>query len=123
MKVSPLRQRMLDTLALRGCSASTIKSYVYAVEALCRYYHRSPELITPEEIQAWLLWLLKERGVSPSTCRQYFNGVRFLYAFVLEDVAFSDYRFTLPKRQQRLPDLLTRQVVRRLISQPSHPVR
>ncbi len=121
MKVSPLRQRMLDTLVLRGSSASTIKSYVHAVEHLCRYYHRSPESITPEEIQAWLLWLLKERGVSPSTYRQYFNGVRFLYAFVLEDAAFSDYRFTLPKRQQRLPDLLTRQEVQRLISQPSHP--
>ena len=121
MKVSPLRQRMLDTLVLRGCSASTIKSYVHAVESLSRYYFRSPELISPEEIQAWLLWLLKQRGVSASTCRQYFNGVRFLYTFVLEDVAFSDYRFTLPKRQQRLPDLLTRQEVQRLIRQPSHP--
>lgn len=120
MKVSPLRQRMLDTLVLRGCSASTIKSYVYAVECLCRHYHRSPKSISPEAIQAWLLWLLKERGASPSTCRQYFNGVRFLYAFVLEDEAFAEYRFTLPKRQQRLPDLLTRQEVQRLISQPVH---
>ena len=120
MKVSPLRQRMLDTLVLRGCPPSTIKAYTYAVEYLCQYYHRSPQQISPEDIQAWLLWLLRERGVSASTCRLYFNGVRFLYAFVLEDTAFAEYRFKLPKRQQRLPDLLTRQEVQRLISQPSH---
>lgn len=122
MKVSPLRQRMLDVLQLHGCAASTIKSYTQSVAYLSRYYHRSPDKITPDEIQQWLLWLLQVRHISPSTYRLYFNGIRFLYVFVLEDTAFSEYQFTLPKRQQRLPDLLTRSEVDRLISQPENEV-
>jgi hypothetical protein len=62
-------------------------------------------------VQQWLLWLLKERHVSSSTCHLYCNGVRFLYVTVLEDANFAAYRFTLPKRQQRLPDLLSRSEV------------
>lgn len=90
-----------------------------------------PSRISSEAIQAWLLWLLKERDASPSTCRQYFNGVRFLYALVLEDEAFAEYRITLPKRQQRLPDLLsasypryhrsnTRCIIRYSVAVPKH---
>ena len=120
MKVSPLRQRMLDVLQMRGSSPSTVKTYIHAVEYLSRHYRRSPDQISPAEIQKWLLWMQRERNISPSTYRQYFNGVRFLYVFVLEDSAFSDYRFTLPKRQQRLPDLLTRRDVERLIQQPRY---
>ncbi|HPE60853.1 MAG: site-specific integrase [Thiothrix sp.] len=122
MKVSPLRQRMLDVLQLNGFSPRTVGSYIHAVEYLTRYYRRSPDSITPDEVQHWLLWLLKERGVSASTCRLYFNGVRFLYVQVLADKAFSEYRFTLPKLQQRQPDLLTRAEVDALIHQPAYPV-
>lgn len=83
-------------------------------------YHESKSSTSTNARYLSAAWLLKERDASSSTCRQYFNGVRFLYAFVLEDEVFSEYRFTLPKRQQRLPDLLTRQEVQRLISQPAH---
>lgn len=119
---TPLRQRMLDALQMRGYSPRTLKSYTFAVYDLCRHYRRSPEQISAEEVQQWLLHLIKERHASASTCRQYFNGVRFLYVFVLEDKAFADYAFTLPQRQQRLPDLLTREEVKRLITTPANRV-
>lgn len=122
MKVSPLRQRMLDVLQLRGCASSTADTYTRAVGHLSRYYQRSPDQISPDEVQQWLLWLLKERGVSPSTYRQYFNGVRFLYVFVLDDAAFAAYNFTMPKLHQRLPDLLSRDEVRRLITHAPNAV-
>jgi len=68
LKVSPLRQRMLDILQLRGYSASTVKACIYSVESLSQHYHRSPENITPEAVERWLLFPLKERHVSASTC-------------------------------------------------------
>lgn len=121
MKVSPLRQRMLDAMQMRGYSSRTHESYIQAVLDLSRYYHRSPAAISADEVQQWLLWLLKERHVSSSTCHLYFNGVRFLYVTVLEDTDFAAYHFTLPKRQQRLPDLLSRTEVNQLVAAPTNP--
>lgn len=121
MKVSPLRQRMLDAMQMRGYSPRTHSSYIQAVIDLSRYYHRPPDAISADEVQQWLLFLLKERHVSPSTCHLYFNGVRFLYVTVLEDAHFAAYHFTLPKRQQRLPDLLSPVEVQQLVLAPTNP--
>ena len=60
MSINPLRQQMLDTLQMRGYSSRTVETYLYAVQSLSRYYHQSPDLITPTQIQAGLLWMLKE---------------------------------------------------------------
>lgn len=123
MKVSPLRQQMLDAMQLRGFSPRTMESYLYAVERLARYYHRSPDSISPQQVQDWFLYLVQERHLSPSSCRLLFNGVRFLYVSVLSDHAFSDFQFMLPKRHQRIPDLLTRREVAVLLNDGRDPIK
>jgi hypothetical protein len=50
-KISPLRQRMLDALQLRGMAPRTQETYVDAVSSLARHYRRSPELLSAEEVQ------------------------------------------------------------------------
>ncbi len=122
MNPSPLRQRMLDELQMRGFAPKTFESYVGAVKDLCRYYRLPPDQITPQQIQDWLLWQVKEKKLSPSTCRQRFNGVRFLFHSVLKDAAFEAFDFTLPKRQQRLPELLSRKEVALLLCTPESPL-
>jgi hypothetical protein len=46
---------------------------------LARYYHRSPELISYQEVAGWLYYLIKERGLSASSVDIAVNAVRFLY--------------------------------------------
>lgn len=123
MSITPLRQRMSDAMQLRGFAPKTIKSYLYAVERLSRYYHCSPDKINPDQVQAWFLYLVQERHLSPSSCRLLFNGVRFLYVSVLSDDAFSDFKFSLPKRHQHIPDLLTRREVAVLLSDGKDPIK
>ena len=41
--MTPLRQRMLDALVLRGMAARTQESYLEAVSRLARHYRRSPD--------------------------------------------------------------------------------
>ncbi len=114
-----LRQRMLDALLIRGYSVRTQQSYLAAVTDLARYYHCSPDTLSLEAIQQWLLYLVKERHLSPSSCHLYFNGVSFLFLNVLHHADFRDYGFQLPKRKQCIPELLTQQQVARLLKQPS----
>ena len=46
--MTPLRQRMLDDMQLRGLSPATQRSYVQAVQQFALYYHKSPDQITEE---------------------------------------------------------------------------
>src|SRR5207237_3307661 len=47
--MTPLRQRMIEDLQLRGLSARTQEMYVRAVRQLADHYHKSPDRITEEE--------------------------------------------------------------------------
>lgn len=53
--MTPLRLRMIEDMRLRGLATATQENYVLAVSLLARHYGKSPELLTPEEIRAWIL--------------------------------------------------------------------
>ncbi|GMQ89584.1 MAG: site-specific integrase [Gammaproteobacteria bacterium] len=113
--MTPLRQKMIDAMQVRGFSARTHQSYLSAVSALAQYYHRTPERLSVDEIQAYFLYLVKERGLSGASCRLYLNAIRFLYLQVLKQTTF-DVPFQIPKKAQRIPELLTRAEVGQILS-------
>ncbi len=57
--------------------------------------------------------MAKERQLSAASCRMYLNGIRFLYIQVLKQDF--DRPVQSPKRSQRIPELLNRQEVARII--------
>ena len=118
--MSELREAMVDKMLLKGFSLRTQKSYLGAVSLLARHYHASPDTLDQTAIQNWLLYLVKERHLSPATCRQYLHAVRFFYLQVLGWPALQ-LELTTPKRQQRIPDLLSCSYVRAIIEHTSHP--
>ena len=111
----PLRQQMIDALRVRGYSPRTRDAYVHAVRKLAAYYHRSPETLSVEEVAAFLQYLACERELSASSCRQHLHAVRFLYLKVLGDAEF-DVPIPVPKNPQRIPELLTRAEVARILA-------
>lgn len=120
--MTPLRQQMIDAMTVRGFSPRTHQSYLFAVTALATYYKRSPDRITPDELREWFLYLVKERHLSPASCRLYLNGLKFLYLQVLKRAEFN-VDIPVPQRAQRIPELLTRSEVRTIIeacTQPKH---
>lgn len=113
--MTPLRQKMIDAMLVRGLAERTQQSYLDAVRQLAQYYQCSPEALDREQIQAYFLYLVKQRQLSPASCRLYLNGIRFLYLQVLGWEAFEIVIHT-PKRAQRIPELLSRAEVARLLS-------
>jgi len=105
---------MIEAMRLRGFSPRTHESYLSAVEQLARYYHRSPDTLGLTELQAFFKHLVLERSLSPASCRLYLNGLRFFYLQVLGWAHF-DVPLVVPKREQRIPELLTRAEVARLL--------
>jgi integrase len=113
--MTPLRQKMIDAMQVRGFSVRTHCSYLSAVTDLARYYHRSPDQLSGEELQAFFVYLAKERELSGASCRLYLNAIRFFYLHVLRSDSFS-VSLVVPERAQRIPELLTRAEVGRIVS-------
>lgn len=114
-----LRQQMIAAMRQRGFSERTHKSYLAAVTALARYYRRSPAQLSVPELQAYFNYLAQERELSGASCRLYLNGIRFLYLQVLKWPSF-DVSLVVPKRAQRVPELLTRAEVQRILDSCSN---
>ena len=107
--MTPLRQAMIDAMEIRGFSTRTHHSYLDAVIGLATHYRRSPERINAEDIQDYFLYLVKERQLAPASCRLALNGIVFLYREVLHQPF--QIKIQIPKRLQRIPELLTRQEI------------
>ncbi len=108
--VKPLRQKLVDTLTLRGYSPRTIESYVSSVELLAKAYWRSPEKITDEEITAFLLRGIRESRWSASTLNVKVSGLRFFYHHVLGR-SLKEVERAMPraKRPKSLPRVYSRE--------------
>ena len=113
--MTPLRQRMLDALELRGMAARTRESYIDAVARLSRHYKRSPAALSAQEVQGYLLHLLRERQRSRSTVNQYGCAFRFLYGSVL-GLDGEAFHIPLGIAPQRLPEILSREEIARLFA-------
>ena len=65
--MTPLRAKYIRDLVIRGRSENTQEVYTRYVGDLARYYRRSPELISYEEVTGWLYHLIKECQQSASS--------------------------------------------------------
>ena len=112
--MTPLRQRYIDDLRLKNFSAGTIRVYVHAVAKFARHFGRSPETLGGEEVRLYLVHLL-DRGVTRSSCVVVHNALRHLYT---DTLGRPDCLVTVPrpKRERRLPVVLSRQEVQRLFA-------
>jgi len=113
--MTPLRQRMLDALVLRGMAARTQESYIEAVSRLARHYGCSPELLSADEVQQYLLHLVRERHLARASVNQYGCAFRFLYGAVL-GLDGQAFQIPLAPQLQRLPQILSRAEVAALLS-------
>jgi integrase/recombinase XerD len=113
--MTELRRRMDDDMLARGLADRTRESYLWAVTGLAQFYHRSPDRISDEEVQAYLVYLLRDRHRSWSTCNIVLNGLRFFYHTTLKRHRAT---FTIPaaRHSGKLPVVLSRDEVQRLIS-------
>jgi integrase/recombinase XerD len=111
--MTSLRQRMIDDLRIRNRSAHTIRIYTDCVAHFARHFGKSPELLGPEEIRQYQVYLVNERHVSCSYLTQTVCALRFLYCVTLQrDWAIR--RIPHPKQPRRLPVVLSQTEVKQL---------
>jgi integrase/recombinase XerD len=113
--MTPLRQRMLEDMQMRNFSPHTQEAYLRAVAPFALYYKRSPDQLGTEEVRTYLLHLINDRHVAPSTFNQVRCALRFFYRITLgRDWALD--RIVCQKEEKKLPVVLSRDEVRRLLA-------
>jgi integrase/recombinase XerD len=111
--ISPLRQRMIEDMTIRGFGEKTKSDYLRSVKKLADFIGRSPDTATSDEIRRFQ-FSLREDGVSPTTMNSIVSGLRFFFRVTLNRPEIE--RWTQFVREPRkLPIILSPEEVARLI--------
>jgi integrase/recombinase XerD len=114
--VSDLRNQLLDRMNLYGFSEHTKRGYVTGINGLAKFYKQSPDQLTDEQVRGYFRYLLTERKLAWSSCKQYLSGITYFYRHICNREV--DDRFGLPPRPRgsKLPVVLSMEEVARLLS-------
>ena len=113
--MTPLRQSMLDAMLQRGFAKRTQESYVEAIYRMAKYYRRDPSTYSAEEVQAYLLHMVKDDHLSYSTMNQAACAARFLFESVLGK-GRAVFQIPMAKVPAKQPELLAREEIARLFA-------
>ena len=113
--MTELRQRMIEDMRLRGLAESTQRLYVDAIKGLAKYYNRSPDQITEDEVRQYFLYLTQTRKLAPNTLCIRMYALKFLYQNTLNR-QWRLLKLVRVKKAKKLPVILSREEVSRLLN-------
>jgi site-specific recombinase XerD len=110
--MTPLKQRFIEDMQLRGLAPTTQRSYIHYVADYAKFYHTSPENLDLEAVRQYELYLLHERKLSPESINTFVAAVQFLYLVTLE-MPWGKECFPRVRRAHKLPVVLSPEEVAR----------
>ena len=116
--MTTLRQRMLEDLQIRNYSPTTIRVYLHAVAEFAKHFGKPPDQLDAEHIRQYQLFLIRDKRMSQPTCVQVVCALRFFYTHTLHQ-KISIERIPFPRRERKLPTILSREEVKALLEAPS----
>ena len=112
--MTPVRQKMIKAMELRNLAKETQRGYLSAVKGLARHYHQSPDHLTKDEIEDYLLYLKNEKGNTSGSCGAVAAGLRFFYTHVTEQPIPFDCQ--IRRKNRKLPTVLSQEEIWDLIN-------
>lgn len=111
--ISPLRQRMIEDMTVRGFSAGTQRGYITAVKSFSVFLGRSPDQAGEEDLRRYQLHM-RSSGASATNMNAAVSALRFLFGVTL---GRSDAQsgMTTVREPKKLPEILAPEEVRRLL--------
>jgi site-specific recombinase XerD len=109
---------MLEELERRNYSKGTIRNYLRFVERFAQHFGKSPDKLGPEHLSSYQAYLFKERKLCPGSVEHHVAALRFFFVRVLHRHEFRQF-LPYPKVRRKLPNILSREEVARLIEASS----
>jgi integrase/recombinase XerD len=113
VSMGELRDRMQHDLVVRGMSPRTQQAYLAAVAGLAKHYHQRHDILSAQQVEGYVRHLIEQRHLAPNSVRVAVFGLRFFYTVTLHRQPFT---LPLPKGVKKLPEVLSRQEVARLLA-------
>jgi hypothetical protein len=82
--MNPLRRRMIEDMQIRNLTPNTQRVYVAQVVHFACHFRKSPNLLGPPEIRAYLIHLTRERRLTACSIIVTVSALRFLYTVTLK---------------------------------------
>jgi integrase/recombinase XerD len=111
--MTELRQKMIRAMELKNLSHHTQRAYLAAVTGFTRFYNQSPDKMTKEKIEDYLLYLKHDKGNAPNSCYSVLTGLRFFYKYVTEKEIPVTY--SIRRTTRKLPQVLTMHEIWKII--------
>ena len=102
-----LRRRMIDDMKIRNLSPLTQASYLQQVTQFACYFGKSPDLLGPEDIRIYQIYLTNEKKLAPASIHVAIAALRFFYKVTLKKDWIFQEILPLPKKPQKLPLILS----------------
>ena len=119
--MTSLRLRMLEDMKLNGLAQSTQTVYINAVAAMARYFGKSPELLTEEELRGYFIYLADKKGLARSTLNTQVFAIKFLMCKTLKrDWPLMD--LVRVRKAKKLPEVLSVSEVKEILSFVQKPM-
>ena len=103
--MTPLRERMLAELKLKGREPNTHRTYLDAVARFAAYYGKSPLQLGKQEVRRYLLYLIEEQHLAESSVNVAYWALRFFYDHVAGKKGLID-DVSHPKDTKKLPAVI-----------------
>jgi len=109
-----VKTQFFNYMTLQRFADHTKRTYVTGVKGLAKFYMLSPDTLTGEQIQDYLLYLLKDRKLAWGTVNAYLSGMICFYRGFCK---WDETQFIIPPRprDKKLPTVYSEQEVKRLL--------
>ena len=107
--------KMDKSMQVAGMGERTRQAYSRAMRKLVEHYDKDPDRITEDELLDYFVYRQDVTGWAPATMRICYTGIKFFFLHVLK----RDWHLltlTRAKRERRLPAVLSREEVKRIIA-------
>ena len=112
--MTPLRQRMIEDMQLRGLAPSTQRAYLQAVQYFAQHFGSPPDQLTEEHLRQYFLYLRNDKRVSRSTSTIALCAIKFLVEHTLHR-SWPTLEFIRPPKEHKLPVVLSADEVQRIL--------
>ena len=106
-------------LKIRGFSKRTVDTYLFHTKKFLEFVKKEPQIVVEDDAKRFIAHLMSELKYSPSSVNLALSSLKFFYNEILRNSAFNAVK--APKPERKLPTVLTKEEIRRLLSVTTNP--
>ena len=106
-------------LKIRGFSKRTVDTYLFHTRKFLEFTKKEPREVSEYDAKKYIAYLMSELKYRPSSVNLSISSLKFFYNEILKNSAFNALK--PPKLEKKLPTVLTKDEVRKLINAAKNP--